>query len=387
MLKNDEVLLIAGEKSGEEHALSFVPELIKRFPSIRFYGVGGESLESLGMDLLYHLKDFSSWGFTEVIGKIPFYFNALKKIESEVITRKTKVAILIDFQDFNLRLAKRLSKRGVKVLYYVAPQAWAWKAWRAGVLEECTHTLFTIIPFEEQWFKERGVKRVAGISHPLFHHYHKRINHERLGITSKNFDSFKSEVKLLLLPGSRNFEVSGLLNEYFEAIKLLKLKYNLKVGMVRSSNVKEDLYVPWIDKLDIVYESEELADALEWADFSLAASGTVTLACAMFQVPTIVCYTTSLLNEFIYHTFISYDGCISLANIVHQEILYPELVMNQATGFNMAYELEKWLTDSNLYNEVKFKLRSTVELVDKSGEDIPGLMGKVIEESYGKNAK
>ena len=149
-------LLIAGEKSGEEHAMSFFPELKSLVPEAEFYGVGGDELKSHGMDLLYHLKDFSSMGFSEVIGKIPFYFNALSHIEKEVIRRHTKVAILVDFQGFNMRLAKRLSKRGVKVLYYVAPQAWAWKSHRAQALSETVHTLFTILPFEKNGFRIGG---------------------------------------------------------------------------------------------------------------------------------------------------------------------------------------------------------------------------------------
>jgi len=382
--KADQILLIAGEKSGEEHALSFVPELMNRFPNAHFFGVGGDELASKGMELLYHLKDFSSWGFTEVIGKIPFYFNALKRLEHEVEKRNAKIAILIDFQDFNMRLAKKLSKKGVKVLYYVAPQAWAWKEWRAKVLEECTHTLFTIIPFEEKWFKERGVKRVIGTSHPLWHHYHERVEREQLGISAKPFEKFKQSVNLLLLPGSRNFEVSGLLNEYFEAIKLLRSQFNLKISMVRSPNVNEKIYEPWLDQIDKLYESDELPDALVEADFAMAASGTVTLACAIFQVPTVVAYKSSLLNVYIYYTFINYDGPISLANIVHQRLIFPELTHNLATGYNLAQGLLEWLTSRESYETIKSELEKTLNLIDKSGSDIPGQMGEVIRESYGQ---
>ena len=139
-------LIIAGEKSGEEHAMSFLPTLMESSPGMKFFGVGGDEMSSLGVENLYHLKDFSSWGFSEVIGKIPFYFKALNQIVEEVKKRKCKFAILIDFQDFNLRLAKKLNREGVRVFYYVAPQAWAWKAWRAKALEENVDTLFTIIP-------------------------------------------------------------------------------------------------------------------------------------------------------------------------------------------------------------------------------------------------
>lgn len=109
-------LIIAGEKSGEEHCLSFFKAVSKACPETKFWGVGGEELKKQGMDLIYDLKEFSSWGFSEVIGKIPFYFNALTQIEEMVVAKNCKVAILIDFQDFNLRLAKRL-KKGVLMFF------------------------------------------------------------------------------------------------------------------------------------------------------------------------------------------------------------------------------------------------------------------------------
>ena len=142
-------LIVAGEKSGEEHCLSFYSKIKELDPKISFFGVGGDELKNKGMDLLYHLNEFSSWGVSEVIGKIPFYFNALNSIVNEVEKRDCKYAILVDFQSFNHRLAKRLKKRGVKVFYYVAPQAWAWKAFRAQLLGKSVHTLFTIIPLKK----------------------------------------------------------------------------------------------------------------------------------------------------------------------------------------------------------------------------------------------
>ena len=156
-------LVIAGEKIWRGTLLSFFDSLQSSYPEMSFWGVGGDDLRDRGMDLLYHLKDFSSMGFSEVILKVPFYFKALKTIEDEVKKRQCKVAILIDFQDFNLKLSKKLKSLGVKVLYYVAPQAWAWKEWRAKTIQETTDTLFTILPFEKKWFQDRGVKNVSFI--------------------------------------------------------------------------------------------------------------------------------------------------------------------------------------------------------------------------------
>ena len=376
-------LIIAGEKSGEEHCLSFYKKLKEGMPELKFWGVGGDELESEGMELLYHLKDFSSWGFSEVIGKIPFYFNALKKIEEEVEKRKTKVAILIDFQDFNLRLAKKLSKKGVEVLYYVAPQAWAWKAYRAGVLQETVNTLFTIIPFEKKWFSDRGVKKVRGVEHPLYRTYAPQLNTETLGLKNKPFENFsKRGVRLLLLPGSRNFEVKGLLREFNKTIHALENDFSLEVGLVPSPNVKKSLF----EELEVenlkIFDHDDLASALEWCDVSLAASGTVTLATALFQVPTVVCYETSLLNEFIFFTFLDYGGFISLANIVHQKEVFPELIQERSTAFNMQKELLNWLGNEKMYTDTKVQLAKTADLLKGEAAPVEEDMLQVLRGAY-----
>ena len=150
-----EVLVVAGEKSGEEHFLSLLKDF-QRPDSINFFGVGGQEMKRAGVECFYDLNSFSSMGFSEPIKKLPFYIKALNKLVDEATRRKAKYAILIDFQEFNLKLAKKLSMSGVKVLYYVAPQAWAWRPGRCKKLSAYTHRLFTILPFEQEWFESRG---------------------------------------------------------------------------------------------------------------------------------------------------------------------------------------------------------------------------------------
>ncbi|MDH5580282.1 MAG: lipid-A-disaccharide synthase, partial [Bdellovibrionales bacterium] len=322
-------LIIAGEKSGEQHCLSFYDELRSLCPQTHFWGVGGDDLKDKGMEILYHLKDFSSWGISEVIGKIPFYMKALKDIELQCLKRKTKVAILIDFQDFNLRLAKKLNKHGVKVLYYVAPQAWAWKAHRAQVLEETVHSLFTIIPFERDWFEKRGVNKVISVNHPLLK------THEKVLYKNRQRCSLQEKINLLILPGSRNFEVRHLLPIFIKTLKLLKKKYNVTSYLVQSPNVNKHLYSPYEKEVDYIHPHSELEEVMEYSNLALAASGTITLSTALMEIPTIVCYQGSLLNEFVYQTFIDYKGPISLANIVHQELVFPELLQERVNSFNL----------------------------------------------------
>lgn len=369
-------LIIAGEKSGEEHAMSFFPRLKTLCPQTEFFGVGGEELKNSGLELLYHLNDFSTWGYSEVFKKIPFYKEALKNILAEVEKRQCKTAILVDFQSFNMKLAKALKEKGVNVLYYVAPQAWAWKEYRVKALEKNVHTLFTIIPFEKKWFLERGVKRVVSIDHPLLTHYEEDLKNTPI-VHRENIQS----INLLLLPGSRNFEVKNLLPIFVEAVTQLRKQYSLKVSIVKSSSVDPKIYSNYDHMFDQTYWNEDLTKALRSNDICFAASGTVTLACALYEIPTIVTYRTSLLNEFIFHTFVPYKGPISLANIVHQNSVFPELIQDQVTPFNLVSCFHEWAYNGLSNNKLKnlwAKLATTKTLVKGESVDLPNLMAQVI---------
>lgn len=356
--------------------MSFFPELRRLCPTTNFFGVGGDVLQKEGVDLLYHLKDFSSMGFSEVIGKIPFYHKALKRIEEEVIRRGTKTAILIDFQGFNMRIAKKLKELDVKVLYYVAPQAWAWKAQRARALSENTNTLFTILPFEKEWFTKRGVKQVRSIPHPLMLHFKDELQN----IPSRPFGIWKDKLKILLLPGSRKFEVTSLLPSFIETINLLKKDYKVEVHLAKVAHLDPEIYNYFKDSIDVWYEDTEITSALKEAHFTLAASGTVTLSCGLFEMPTVVAYKGSLLNEFIYYNFIKYEGFISLTNIVHEQEVFPELIQEQVDPARMYSILKSWIENEKNYQQKKDLLKKTKELL--SGEDfsVPQYMSQVINE-------
>ncbi len=369
-------LIIAGEKSGEEHAMSFFPELVKLCPDVRFYGVGGEDLKKNGMELFYHLKDFSSMGFSEVIHKIPFYFKALKSLEHEVVRRGTKTAILIDFQDFNMRLAEKLKKRGVKVLYYVAPQAWAWKPHRSVALSRNTHTLFTILPFEKKWFGDRGVKQIKSIPHPLMLTYRDFLK----DIPPRPFGSWGKKLKLLLLPGSRRFEVFSLLPEFIKTVRILRETMDLEVHLVKVNHIDQRIYEFFEKDIDIWHESEDLIHAMKECHLSIAASGTVTLSTGLLELPTLVCYKASLLNEFIFYNFVKYTGPISLTNIIHNQMVFPELTQTQVDAGHMASIIRTWTSNEKLYNGLKSTLRETKNLLSGDNFSVPEYMARIIHE-------
>lgn len=371
-------LIIAGEKSGEEHTLSFFKDLKRLSPDTSFFGVGGDELKSEGLEILYHLNDFSSWGYSEVLAKIPFYKKAMDHLVDEVQRRHCKVAIVVDFQSFNLKIAGRLKDLGVDVLYYVAPQAWAWKAYRVKKLSRAVHTLFTIIPFEKLWFKERGVQNVMGVDHPLWTTYKKELE------AFKKPEGFNSTITITLLPGSRRFEVEKLLPVFIASIIEIKKFFPVNVAIVKSSSVPAELYEPYQEYIDQVYTNEKLVSALKKSDFALAASGTVTLTCALFEVPTIVCYKTSLLNQFIYETVVSYRGFVSLANIIQNKAVFPELLQDQVEAYNIVSYLKNWYYNKEDYSALRQQLKRTSVLVRGEAQDIPKYMAETIAHSYEK---
>lgn len=371
-------LILAGERSGEDHTLTFFDELKTLQPDCQFYGVGGERLEKKGVELLYNLKDFSGIGISEVLGKIPFYYKALNRILKEVDRRNTKTAILVDFQGFNLKLAKALKKRGVNVLYYVAPQAWVWKAYRAKTLQQTVHTLFTILPFEKEWFAQRGVSKTKGVIHPLMIEHSKALEHVRL----KKAEDFKDRApRILLLPGSRRSEVESLLPIFEKAMGLLSESQSFELGIVKVESVPQVLYDVKLN-FDKQWNADSLIEAFEWADMCVAASGTVTLASGLFGVPTVVCYKLSFMTEFILSLILRYEGPISLTNITHQEMLFPELIQHEADRYQIVKYLKKWLSDQKAYDELTEKLSKTKFML--SGEDfsVPEYMSEVIQSSH-----
>lgn len=376
MIEQSSCLVIAGEKSGEDHAMTFLPQLSKQLPHCKFYGVGGNLLQGIGVELKYHLKDFSGIGFSEVLTKIPFYYTALGKILKEVKRRKTKTAILIDFQGFNLKLAKELKKLNVNVLYYVAPQAWVWKPWRAKVLEKNVHTLFTILPFEKQWFRDRGVSKVRAVIHPLMIEHREKLKSVRV---STRAEIVKRRLRLLLLPGSRYIEVASLLSVFERAVKLIQESIDIELGIVKSDSVDSRLY-----RSDMFYDhqwsSSHLNEALEWADISIAASGTVTLATGLYQVPTVVCYKVSYFTEFILDLLVPYQGPISLTNIVAGKLLFPELIQHHADRYNIAKYVKSWYNEAGLYDELVTELDKISDNLTGDDFEVSDYMAKVIQD-------
>ncbi len=324
---------------------------------MKFWGVGGCELQKKGVELLYHLKDFSSIGLWEVLGRLNFYLKALKVIEKKVEETQTRVAILIDFQDFNLRLAKKLKSHGVSVLYFAAPQAWAWRPGRTKALKKYVHTLFTILPFEKNWFYDRGVNQVVSVVHPIYRRYKNELP------KIKKRGNFPLTVALL--PGSRNLQVQSLLPVFLRAVEELKYQgYDLKTIIVCSPNVHKNLYSPYLNNIDRVAQDYELVDVLRISDYTLSVCGTVCLTCALFGVLTVTSFKGSPLTEFFGKMLLShYKGHLNVANLFFQKEVFPVFIQDEASSYNMAKALRFWIDNPTLDNQKReelLKIRRTI---------------------------
>ncbi len=231
---------------------------------------------------------------------------------------------------------------------------------------------------KKKWFHDRGVKKVISVDHPLWTTY---------GRDLKEFNKemeVRTPLRILLLPGSRRFEVEKLLPIFIESIRELKKDFPLKVLIVKSSSVPAGLYDAYQEYFDHEFTNERLTDALKTSDFALAASGTVTLTCALYEVPTVVCYKTSLLNQFIYETVVSYRGFVSLANIIQNRSVFPELLQDQVSAYNIVSFLRNWYYNKQACFALKNQLKETKFQVQGEPIDIPKYMAEVLDYSYGK---
>jgi lipid-A-disaccharide synthase len=203
-----------------------------------------------------------------------------------------------------------------------------------------------------------------------------------LGCTHKPHEKFQKEINLLILPGSRNSEVKVLLDTFMKTAINLRKKHPIKIGIVKSPGVNPHYYSPYKNIIDNEWNSDDLEKGLIWADMSIATSGTVTLACALFEVPTIVNFNSSLFNAWIFYSFVNYAGFASLANIVHQEQVFPELLGDECSEYTIEQKILVWITNKEAYKTTKSQIKQTLSLIDESDTDVSETMKELIKETY-----
>ena len=345
------ILIIAGEVSGDSHAAAMVAEFKKLEPAVQFWGIGGDELKAQGTELLYHLQDMAFLGVSEVIKHLPFILQVQREILSEAQKRQPLCAVLIDYPGFNLKMARRLKKLDIAVVYYISPQLWAWGGWRVKKIRKYVDKMMVLFEFEKKFYEQYGID-ADFVGHPLVDKFK-----DVLPVSFKPFE--KENAVIGLLPGSRKQEIGSLLPDMIAAAEILYKEGKIQSAeIVKVEHLPHNLYKKEIgnrgDYIKIV--QQPLQQCLPRYDAVLIASGTATLETGYFGVPMVVVYKVQLLTYWLGRLLIRLKN-IALINIVAGKELVPELIQNEFTPQKAVELIKQYLSkEGNTEKREQLKL-------------------------------
>lgn len=323
-------LLSAGEASGDLHGARLLRALQALRPGSQAFGMGGARLVGAGLDPVARSEALSVVGFVEVVEKLPGVLRALSALEKAAAERRPEAAVLIDFPDFHNLLSRRLARARVPLIYYISPQVWAWRPWRARAIAERARRIITLFPFETAIYRRLGADAVCA-GHPL-------VEDVEEGLAGPSPLPPKTRRRLVLLPGSRATEVGRLWGVMSETAARLARRHDLEVVAVRAEGLSESLFAGAAER-GIRVISGGLHPVLASADLSFVASGTATLETALCGTPMVVVYRTSGVSYAIAMALVRLSW-FSLVNIVAGEEVVPELLQERLTVENLEHEAE-----------------------------------------------
>ncbi len=350
---NKNILIIAGEDSGDLHGASLINELKKIDNNLNFFGIGGDKMKAAGMHLIYHVNKMAFLGFVEVLKHLPFIRKVQKDLIEYVKEKDIKTAVLIDYPGFNLSIAKKLKKLDIKIVYYISPQIWAWGAGRIKKIRKVIDKMLVVFPFEENFYNQSGVN-VEFVGHPLLERI-KDYNFLTKNELYQEFGLEKDKEILLILPGSRIHEVEKILPESIKAAKKIAEEFNLQIVVACAPNIDDNIFKTARNNDEFKVVKGYTYDLFKYSTVGIVKSGTSTLEAALFELPIVIVYKTSYLTYLIGKRLIRVDN-IGMVNIVAEETVVPELIQENVTQERVYAELKKILSDKELLLSIKKKL-------------------------------
>jgi len=356
------VLIVAGEASADLHGSNLVKAMKHLDPGIKFRGIGGKKMERAGVKLLFSSSDMAVVGLTEVLSRLHTIVRASRKLKSILKDKRPDLLILIDYPDFNIHIAGIAKRLQIPVLYYISPQVWAWRKRRVKKIARRVDRMAVILPFEEEFYRRRGMK-VDYVGHPLLDAFEgKKTDHDSL------FSEFRYPV-LGLLPGSRKEEIRNLLPVMVEATGLLGRRYSdIRCVLPLAPTIDPEFVESFIHNspVEIKVIQGDVHVVLSACDVALVASGTATLDTAIMGVPMAIAYKVSLMSYWIGRMVIDVPH-IGLVNLVAGEEVVPELIQHEVTAESLAREVEIIIEDRDLQVKMKDKLKMVKEGLGRGG--------------------
>jgi lipid-A-disaccharide synthase len=332
-MASSDLLLVAGEASGDLHGAALLKELARAGVEANVFGLGGANLRAQGMETLADFSTLSVVGVGEVVRAIPEARRIFKRLLDETMRRGVRVAVLIDFPEFNLRLARKLRSRGVKVVYYVSPQVWAWRRGRLGTIRRVVDKMLVFFDFEVDFY--RGQVDVVHVGHPLIDEV-PRLEQAWDGLGP---GALPPTFRIALLPGSRKSEIGKMMPTLLEAARVLSSRVPSTFVVIRAPSVSREVIEEAIrdSGFDISIEDEDRFRAIAGSHLALCASGTATLEVGLLGTPLIVAYRVGLVTYLLGRALVRIPD-IALVNLVLGERVVPELIQDAASGERLARE-------------------------------------------------
>ncbi len=370
---SEEILIVAGEASADLHAARVLEELVRLRPGVHAFGVGGPLLRAAGLEALAPAEEISVMGLAEVVPRIPRIFRILRDLARAAAERRPRAALLVDLPDFNLRLAGRLKKLGIRVVYYVSPTIWAWRPGRARKIAKVVDRMLCILPFEEKFYEGTGVA-ARFVGHPLA----EREAPGPPGRYRSDLGLGASRTTVALVPGSRRSELRRIFPAMLAAAERIRaVRPDAQFVVPVAPTLRRDeveLYLAAHRTIDVKLVDGRTEDVVAASDAALVKSGTSTLEAALMLRPMVVVYRLSWLSYLVARLLVRIAH-FALVNILAGRAIVPELLQRQASPERMAAEIERLLGDRAAREE---QLEGLREVRASLGE--PGAARRVAEE-------
>jgi lipid-A-disaccharide synthase len=364
-MKSKKILLVAGEVSGDLHGSHLVEAIQRIEPEVQFSGVGGEGLERRGVKLLYPAHSLSVVGITEVFVKLRTILKALRGLKRSLQREKPDLVILIDFPEFNLRLAKIAHRRGIPILYYISPQVWAWRPKRIRLIAQLVRKMVVLFPFEVPLYEAAGVD-VEWVGHPLLDIVKPTLPKEK---AYQQFGLDPKQRTIGLLPGSRSHEVEKLLPPLLASAHLLQKEIpDLQFVIPLAPGLPKTILSSRMKNISVPVKVVEgfTYDVMNLSDLLITASGTATLEGAILGKPMIIIYKVSFPSYWIGRALIRVDH-IGLVNLVAEKEIAPELIQKDVHPQRIADEALRILRDPILSRKMSESMGEVCQKLGKPG--------------------
>jgi lipid-A-disaccharide synthase len=353
------VLVSAGESSGDLYAARLVEILKSRHPGSDFFGCAGTRMQAAGVHAVVDQKSLAVVGIVEVVAHIPRIWREFRKLVTAARSQRPDVAILTDSPDFHLRLAKKLKRQGLPVVYLIAPQAWAWRQGRVHTMRKTIDRLLCIFPFEQGFFEKHGVPATY-IGHPLARLVQAKLTRGELGLP-------EDRRIVVLLPGSRHGEVARHIPFLLDAIREIRKQAGILpvLALPEGFNVHNTSFWEPIRAESIQVIEGHTWDVLAQAELALAASGTVTIEAAMLGVPMVTFYRVNALSWYLGRWLVK-APFLSMVNLVAERPIVAELIQHDMTAGRIAAEGLRLLNDPGARQKMRTDL---AEVANKLSSD------------------